>query len=111
MNEDTAGAGDGLEYSSDGGSHRVEFDANDQQVSMAVVRAVAAIDGRAPNDLDPLYHVVDPDALDTLFGPTIGDDHRGDVEISFRYHGYEVSVRSYGMIVISETDVPAVEEP
>jgi len=45
----------------------------DESVSMAVVRAVSAVEGRDPLALRPLIDVLDPDALDTLFGaPRLG---------------------------------------
>jgi hypothetical protein len=40
----------------------------DESVSTAVVRAVSAVNGRDPLSLRPLTEVLDPDALDMLFG-------------------------------------------
>ena len=40
----------------------------DESVSTAVVRAVSAVNGRDPLSLRPLTEVLDPDALDRLFG-------------------------------------------
>lgn len=52
----------------------------------AVVEAVAAAEGVTPSQLSkPLYSVVDPDALDSLFHSTSGS-------VTFRYYGYEITV-------------------
>jgi hypothetical protein len=83
--------------------------ADDQQLSEAVVRAVAAMSNRSPvgarsdgepAPLDPLYRVVDPDALDALFRDA-GDESRPGV-IEFGYCGYEVTVESTGVVTVTE---------
>lgn len=102
MSEDSSDPGDGLEFSDDGDTYRVEFGGDTEEPSTAVVKAVAAIAGRKQDELDPLYYVVDPDALDALFQPTVRGSHRGDVAVAFTYHGFDVSVRSYGIIEIAE---------
>lgn len=77
-------------------------------VSLAVVEAVASVSGRSPllegtadgadeGPLDPLYEVIDPDALDALCLP---DDAR--TTISFTYCGYDVTVESTGRITVTE---------
>lgn len=54
----------------------------DVTVTRAVIEAVAAREGVAPTDIDePLYEVIDPDALDNLFTDTTG-------RVVFEYHGY-----------------------
>lgn len=83
-----------------GTGYRVEFDGDEERVSTAVVRAVAAITGRRQADLDSLYYVVNCDALDSLFRPSADASPPDDVEVSFPYHGFHVSVRSYGIIEI-----------
>ena len=55
-------------------------------VGGAVVEAVAAAEGIPPSQLsEPLYSVVDSDALDSLFRSTSGS-------VTFTYYGYEVTV-------------------
>lgn len=102
MSEDSSDTGDSLEYSDDSDTYSVEFGEGIEEPSEVAVTAVAAISGRKQDDLDPLYYAVDPDALDSLFQPTARGNHRGDVEVSFTYHGFDVSVRSYGIIEITE---------
>lgn len=52
-----------------------------------VVRAVAEREGVSETDLTPLYHVVDPEALDAMVTHT-----DVSVRITFDYEGYAVTV-------------------
>lgn len=64
-------------------------------ISVAVVEAVAEREAVDPLALDrPLYDVVDPDALETLF--PVDDDGRPEVEgyVTFVYGGRLVRVTS-----------------
>jgi hypothetical protein len=72
-------------------------------VTTSVVLAVADAAGIDPIDLPPIYDIVDPDALDGLFGAAGG--RRLDGEVSFRYYGYLVTVRSDGGLTVEPTDV------
>jgi hypothetical protein len=45
---------------------------DDERVSEAVLRAVAAVSGRPPLDLPPLQGAIDVDALDLLFASSPG---------------------------------------
>ncbi|MFB6166293.1 MAG: HalOD1 output domain-containing protein [Haloarculaceae archaeon] len=65
--------------------------------SEAVVTAVADAEGVDPTDLEPLFDVVDPDALDALFA---GGD--ASVELTFNYAGYAVTVRGVEDVSLSE---------
>lgn len=105
MIDDSSEAGDGLEYNSDADTYRTEFD-RAERPSTVVVKAIAAITGRPQDELEPLFYTVDPEALDGLFKPALEGNHRGDVDVSFAYHGFDVAVRSYGIIEIR----PAEEE-
>lgn len=106
MHDDTPD-GDDLAYRTDGDTHRVGFEHGTGEPSATVVTAVAAVAGCKQDDLDPLYDVLDPDALDSLFQPTDDRDHPDDVEVSFTYEGFVVSVRSYGVVEITEPGGPS----
>jgi len=74
--------------------------------SERVIDAVADATDSDPTDVGPLYHVVDPDALDRLFAPT----HRGAVRaghVQFTFGGCEVTVRGDGEIEVERLDGPA----
>ena len=76
--------------------------APDEPCSLAVVRAVAAVDGRDPTDLpDPLQSVVDSDTLDRLFaGSYEGLDP--ELTLSFPYCDYLVTVHADRTLQIDE---------
>lgn len=64
----------------------------DESVSTAVVRAVSAVEGRAPRLLRPLAEVLDPDALDTLFGSRGDGISRAGGRLTFVYSKCRVTV-------------------
>lgn len=82
-----------------------EFDDGDdaESASDAVIEAVATAAGDDPLEIEPLYSVVDPDALDALLNRT-DRDREGNVSVTFPFHGYEVTVWRYGRIHLSEPD-------
>lgn len=71
-------------------SQRVE-----EQVSAVVVKRVAAFKGTEPVDLEPLYAVINPDALNQLF-----TDRHGSGRISFMYCDCEVIVEADGQVLV-----------
>ena len=72
-----------------------EFDASP---SVCVVETVADALGTEPNDLRPLYDVIDPDALDLFFEsphrPTSG-------RVTFTFEGCAVAVDADGRVTAS----------
>lgn len=68
-----------------------EIDA-DESVSAAVVRAVSAVEGRDLCSLQPLFYVLDPDALDTLFDSRANGDPRTCGCLSFIYSCCRVAI-------------------
>lgn len=66
-----------------------------QRISVNVIETIAEECGTDPIDLPPLYDVVDPDALDTLFRDP---DITGSV--SFTYVDHRVSVDPRGEVTI-----------
>ena len=84
-----------------------EFDAtrSNETVGGAVIEAIAQASGTDPLEIEPLYDVLDPDALDALFtDPLTGASRDGDIAVTFRLAGYEVTVWSYGRIHLVEHD-------
>lgn len=63
----------------------------DESASMAVVRAVSNYTDTPPAELEPLYDVVDPEALDALVCGLEPGSRRGR-EIRFRYDDVDVTV-------------------
>ncbi len=64
----------------------------DESVSMAIVRAVCAVEGREPGSLRPLAQVFDPDALDNIFDSRPDGEPRIGGHLSFIYSNSRVSV-------------------
>lgn len=64
--------------------------------SAAIVEQVAAATGKQPTALQPLYEVVEADALDTLLTSS-----SGPISVSFTYEGIEVRLRTDGYIGLS----------
>lgn len=75
------------------------FDAGEQPIAEAVIEATAAATDTDPLDMEPLFGVVDPDALETLVaGPANGDS----VSVSFEFEGRQVTVQRGGRIHIGD---------
>lgn len=90
---------------------RQHWDPENDSVSASVVRAVAAAEGTTVLDLDePLYDVVDSDALDQLFAPKPDGTPRLLGQLHFQYHGYNVLVHEFGRIDVfpPEADLTTV---
>ncbi|EJN57474.1 HalOD1 output domain-containing protein [Halogranum rubrum] len=58
----------------------------EESVSMAVIRAVSAVEGCEPRFLRPLADVIDPAALDSLFDPQYDGSPRRGGRLSFVYN-------------------------
>ena len=81
-----------------------------ESVSTAVVRAVSAVEGRAPDSLPPLATVLDPVALDGLFAPQFDGEARTGGRISFVYSTCRVTVDNGEYLTLHplESQVPAI---
>jgi len=73
-----------------------------ESLSDTVVRAVSTASGLAATPssdadlaLDPLYTVIDPDTLDTMFAGRAGAG-----TVTFDYHGYTVTAHGSGRVVL-----------
>lgn len=84
---------------------RVEYEIGaGESVSTAVVRAVSAVKGCEPNELGPLAHTVDPNALDALFtAPEDGTPRTGG-RVSFVYSDCRISVDNGEYLTIEPLD-------
>lgn len=65
-----------------------------------VVSALAAVTGKPPAEIEPLYDVIDPDALGALFRPLSDEAPRDQGVVSFTLEGRPVTVYASGEIVI-----------
>ncbi len=64
----------------------------EEDVSFAVVEAVSTVTGESPLDVGPLNDVIDPDALNELFGLTDDGRCREGGRVSFPFEGLLVVI-------------------
>ncbi|WP_418286692.1 HalOD1 output domain-containing protein [Halorubrum sp. DTA46] len=88
-----------------GSSATKQYDWSVVPPGVAVLETVAELDDCEIEALPPLLHVVDVDALDDLlrWSATADSD---TVDISFRYHGYSVSMSSDGWLTVTRPATP-----
>jgi len=84
---------DGGGSAADGDHHQHDWQGSDS-VCLAVVETVSAVTGTDPNSMQPLYSVLDADALDALLS-SVRD---GTVHTSFTFEGCSVTVASDGTV-------------
>lgn len=60
--------------------------------TLAVIDAVSAAADRPPGEIGPLNDVIDPDALNDVFGSTRDDRRRTGGWIRFPFEGFSVVV-------------------
>ena len=65
-------------------------------VIVTIIETLSAATGDPPEELTPLYSVLDPDALETV----LSTDGRPGIRVEFEYDGWSVSVTSCGDIVV-----------
>ena len=72
----------------------------DDRPSVRVISEVAEREGIDSVDIDtPLYEVIDPDALDSLFASA--GQHTHGCHVIFTYAGHEVTVRADGTVDVT----------
>lgn len=71
-----------------------------ESVVVNTVHAVSEHKGVSPTDLRPLHGAIDPDALEKLLG-----DPGASVNVTFRYEGLDITIRTDDRISISEAVV------
>ncbi|WP_135830284.1 HalOD1 output domain-containing protein [Halorussus halobius] len=86
-----------------------------ESLSEGVIAAVAAASDTDPlslvradeGDFEPLYSVIDPDALDAIFHGSDSGSRASDGRVTFTYHGHEVQVDGDGRITVARTALAA----
>jgi hypothetical protein len=71
-------------------------------------------DGSAMNVLDPLYEAIDPEALDSIFEPTIQGTQQRSGRLTFDYANCEVTLLSSGLVRVQRNqnadESPSVDD-
>ncbi|MFC7095850.1 HalOD1 output domain-containing protein [Halobaculum marinum] len=92
---------DRLELDPAAGKYTGAFDPAVDSPSSIVIHCAAALTGRDPIDMEPLYTVLDPDHLDEL----LSSDHTSvEVQTEFTYEGFVMAVTNVGSITIRAAD-------
>ncbi|WP_459192006.1 HalOD1 output domain-containing protein [Halosimplex sp. J119] len=105
MAERTTEDGDGTDQTGTG--TEIVYSAADERpaemdLSVAVIESLAEAKGITPVDIEqPLYDVVDPDALDRLF--TDGESPVSG-RVVFDFEAHEITVHSDGDILVRRVD-------
>lgn len=76
----------------------------ERSTSQRVITAVAEETGNDLTEVGPLYHVIDPDALDRLFAATHGNS-RSQGYIKFTFAGCNVVVHGSGEVEVTEQEL------
>lgn len=80
----------------------LDYDPRGVPLSQRIVERVSDAEGVDPLELDPLYTVVDPDALDSLFRTRLASSDGLGGELRFEYHDYEVRVTADGRVTLAD---------
>ncbi|WP_436927615.1 HalOD1 output domain-containing protein [Halosimplex amylolyticum] len=94
-----------VEYDDETSSFRAGFDSDQIAPSRAVVKLVSELGEQQSTEIEPLYAVVDPEALDSLCASHPLDSREGDCVVEFTYCDYHVTVKSYGYIKLQPLSV------
>lgn len=97
----TATSYEDFEYDGDTKTYLAHFDPQTTSVLPAIVDVIATIEEISPLKVEPLYHVIDTDALDRLV--CRNGRSPDDVSVSFAVHDLEVRVSSSGVIRVFES--------
>lgn len=87
-----------LTFDAEEGAYLARFDNSDASPSTIVALVIAEITGQSLTDLRPLYHVVDPDALDRIVGDRPSGLHHSERLVEFTYQDFDIRLLSSGVI-------------
>jgi hypothetical protein len=82
----------------------IEQTADDSTVSYDVITSVAAERGVDPLTLEPLSEVVDPDALDAIYGRNGIASPGTPLRVEFTYAGCDVVLDADGTVTVSQRE-------
>lgn len=72
--------------------------------TLEIVEAIADEEEIDVVELPPLHDVIDLEALEALFSPTVKGDSRGKGCVTFLYYGHTVTVYSDGCVRLDEQE-------
>lgn len=84
------------------GGRAFEASHDGDRASVAVVRAIAAVEGVPVTEVTiPLREYVDPEALDRLFGRSTPPASEADLTVAFSVETYRITVRADGTLRVA----------
>ncbi|WP_417750424.1 HalOD1 output domain-containing protein [Salinibaculum salinum] len=89
-----------LTFDAEERAYVARFDNSDALPSTIVVSVITEITGQSLTDLRPLYHVVDPDALDQIVGNRPSGLHHSERLVEFTYQDFNIRLLSSGVIKV-----------
>lgn len=86
--------------------YHVQYNEEDtDELASIIVRSVAAVTGKPPLEFEPLYTVIDPDALGQVFEKSSrSSEIHGEVDVTFGFASHEITIESGGEIWIKPPD-------
>lgn len=75
-----------------------------EQPTVTISDAVADLEGAEFLDLEPLCEHIDPESVDRLVRSNGAGEGASPLRLSFRYHGYRVTVRTPAPLEIDDAD-------
>jgi len=107
---DSSTASDATGYDPRTDTYHAHHDwSGDASIGTTIVNVVAALDGVGFEECEPVYDVIDPDALDAVLTPTNDRSARAPVQVQFSYREHMITVNSTGDIVIDTLEAPSHE--
>lgn len=71
--------------------------AGSDPLCLTIIDTISEVPGREPREMNPLYSVIDPGALERLLAGASGDG----AEISFSFEGCDVTVTTSGAVAVT----------
>jgi len=93
-----------LTFDPEEGAYVAEFDNRTESLGITVISVIAEITGQPATDLQQLYHVVDPDALDRIVRDHPSSVYRSKRLVEFTYQNHTIQVLSSGVLRVYPPD-------
>lgn len=99
MQDDTLSVSS-LTFDSEEGAYVAEFDHDGVSPSTAIILVIAEITDQSATDLQPLYHEVDPDALNRIARDCPSGGGHSKRSVNFAYLDFTIRLLSSGVIKV-----------
>lgn len=91
---------DRAEYNSQTDTYHASYSPDDPySLTFTIINLIEVATGKEHDTMEPLFEVVDPDALENLFPPR----NEQTARVEFRYRGCKVTILSDGEVSVTAT--------